>query len=76
MSVEECEKLCQDAGLNVRTVTQTARYLIVQVGKSNRSSRVVIRRLQALASDRDLPEPKIFFSENPKGDDEYWLRVR
>jgi hypothetical protein len=75
MSPEECQELCEAAGLNVRAVTQTARHMIAIVAREKRSSQTVIRRLQLIAQERELEVKGIVFSQSPTGDDEYAFRV-
>jgi len=76
MTTDECQELCEAAGLNVRVVTQTGHHLIAQVGKDRRSSQTVIARLRRLARDRDLLIGGIMFSQSPFEDDSYWFGVR
>lgn len=76
MTTDECEKLCQDAGLNVRGSSQTVKHIIVTVGKDRRSSQTVITRLRKLAKEKDLPIRGIVFAQAPVEDDEYWFGVQ
>lgn len=82
MTTDECEQLCEAAGLNVRGSTQTVNRVVVTVGKDKRSSSTVITRLRRLAKEKDFPIRGIVFAEAPSkngvsyGDDEYWFGVK